>query len=61
MAISENAQLSFAGVRISVIQAPKLEPRIMRYELTDCEWTAIRPMLPTKTRGVSRVDEIDVS
>jgi transposase len=29
----------------------------MRYELTDCEWTAIRPMLPTKTRGVSRVDD----
>jgi transposase len=29
----------------------------MRYELTDCEWTAIRPMLPTKTRGVSGVDD----
>lgn len=28
------------------IQAPKLEPRIMRYGLADDEWTAIKPMLP---------------
>jgi hypothetical protein len=34
------------------IQAPKLEPRIMRYELSDYEWTAIKPMLPNKPRGV---------
>jgi transposase len=27
----------------------------MRYELTDHEWTAIRPMLPNKPRGVPRV------
>src|SRR5689334_8461404 len=26
----------------------------MRYELTDHEWTAIRPMLPNKPRGVPR-------
>ena len=38
------------------IQIPKLEPRIMRYELTDYEWAAIRPMLPT-ARGVPRVDD----
>jgi transposase len=38
-----------------VIQAPKPEPRIMRYELSDFEWTAIKPMLPNKTRGVWRV------
>jgi hypothetical protein len=31
-----------------VIQAPKPEPRIMRYELGDYEWTAIKPMLPNK-------------
>ena len=29
----------------------------MRYELTDYEWTAIRPMLPNKARGVRRVDD----
>src|SRR5262249_46140095 len=40
-----------------VIQAPKLELRIMRYELTDYEWGAIRPMLPNKRRGVPRVDD----
>jgi hypothetical protein len=35
-----------------MIQAPKPEPRIMRYELSDYEWTAIKPMLPNKPRGV---------
>src|SRR3954452_23984093 len=40
-----------------VIQAPKLAARIMRYDLTDCEWAAIRPMLPNKARGVPRVDD----
>ena len=29
---------------LHMIQIPKLEPRIMRYELTDYEWAAIRPM-----------------
>ena len=28
----------------------------MRYALTDCEWFAIRPMLPNKPRGVPRVN-----
>lgn len=27
------------------------------YELTDFEWAAIKPHLPTKTRGVPRVDD----
>jgi hypothetical protein len=27
-----------------VIQAPKLEPQIMRYELSDYERTAIKPL-----------------
>lgn len=26
----------------------------MRYELSDGEWAAIRPMLPNKARGVPR-------
>jgi hypothetical protein len=44
------------GACVDVIQAPKLEPRIMRYELSDYEWTAIKPMLPNKPRGVRRND-----
>jgi transposase len=29
----------------------------MRYELTDFEWTAIRPFLPKKPRGAPRVND----
>jgi transposase len=29
----------------------------MRYELTEHEWTAIKPMLPNKPRGISRVND----
>ena len=29
----------------------------MRYELSDYEWTAIKPMLPNKPRGVRRVSD----
>jgi transposase len=29
----------------------------MRYELTDYEWSVIKPMLPNKPRGVPRVDD----
>ena len=29
----------------------------MRYELNDYEWSAIRPMLPNKPRGIPRVDD----
>jgi transposase len=40
-----------------VIQASKLELRIMRYEVTDHERTAIKPLLPNKRRGVPRVND----
>ncbi len=29
----------------------------MRYEFSEHEWTAIKPMLPNKPRGVRRVDD----
>jgi transposase len=29
----------------------------MRYELTDFEWAAIKPFLPNKPRGVTRVND----
>jgi transposase len=29
----------------------------MRYELSDYEWAAIKPMLPNKPRGVRRVND----
>jgi hypothetical protein len=41
----------------AVIQASELRARIMRYELTDDEWAAIKPMLPNKPRGVPRVND----
>jgi hypothetical protein len=40
------------GVARHEIQAPKPEPRIVRYELTDHEWAAIKPFLPNKPRAV---------
>src|SRR6201987_771377 len=29
----------------------------MRYVLSDCEWSVIKPMLPNKPRGIPRVDD----
>jgi transposase len=40
-----------------MIQAPKPEPRIMRYELSDYGWAVIKLMLPNKTLGVRRVND----
>ena len=34
------------GAARNVIEAPKLEPWIVRYELSDFEWAAIKPFLP---------------
>jgi transposase len=38
-------------------KASRPELRIMRYELADFEWAAIKPMLPNKPRGVPRRDD----
>ena len=40
-----------------MIQASKLELPIMRYELTNDEWAAIKPRLPNKPRGIPRVND----
>ena|SRR6266545_2121964 len=40
------------GIALDVIQAPKLEHRIMRYELSNYEWSVIKPTLPKKSRGI---------
>jgi hypothetical protein len=40
-----------------VFQAPKPEPRIIRYELTSYEWATAKPILPNKPRGVPRVND----
>jgi transposase len=49
--------LPVEGIGLDVIQATKREPRIMRYELSDFEWAAIRSFLPNKPRGIPRVDD----
>jgi hypothetical protein len=49
-----------ANPEIGVIQVLEPGHRIMRYELTDFEWTAIRPLLPNKPRGVPRVNDREV-
>src|SRR5712675_2146491 len=54
---TSDLQFDVANAEIGVIQAPEPGPRIMRYELTDFEWTAIRPFLPNKPRGVPRVND----
>jgi len=41
-----------------VIQVSKLGSfQSCRYDLTDHEWAAIKPMLPSKPRGVARVND----
>jgi transposase len=33
----------------------------MRYELSDYEWSVIKPMLPNKPRGIPRVGVVTLS
>jgi transposase len=50
-------QCGMANTGLGVIQVPEPGPRIMRYEPTDFEWTAIKPFLPNKPRGVPRIND----
>jgi hypothetical protein len=54
---AKSAKGPSGGSATDVIKAPKPELRIVRYELSDFEWTAIKPMPPNKTRDVRRVNE----
>ena len=49
--------LQVDGTAVEVIQALKLEPRIMRYELSEYDWSGVKPMLLNKPRGVPRVND----
>ena len=49
--------LRLDGIAVDVIQAPKTGALTMRYELSDYEWTSIKPMLPNKPRGLRRVND----
>ncbi len=49
--------LRLDGITVDMIQAPNLEPRMMRYKHSDYEWAAIKSMLPNKPRGVPRVND----
>jgi transposase len=42
---------------VGVIRELKPEPRIIRHVLNDFEWTAIKPMVPNKPRGLRRVND----
>jgi hypothetical protein len=43
-------QFEVANTETGVIQAPDSGPRMVRCELTDFRWAAIRPFLPNKPR-----------
>src|SRR6266849_9790524 len=49
--------LQVDGTAVEVIQALKLEPRIMRYELSEYDWSGVKSMLLNKPRGVPRVND----
>jgi hypothetical protein len=49
--------LPVEGIGFDVIQAPKRESRIMRYEPTDFEWAAIKVVSAEQAAWHSRCDE----
>jgi hypothetical protein len=44
--------LPVEGIDLHLIQTPKPELRVMRYELADFEWAAISSFLPNKPIGI---------
>ncbi len=40
-----------------LFKLPNCERLIMRYDLTEFDWSVIEPLLPNKPRGVPRVDD----
>ena len=50
--IRSKGPLRADGVARRVIQVPEPGARIMRYELTDYKWAALKPFLPNKPSGV---------
>ncbi|VAV88865.1 Mobile element protein [hydrothermal vent metagenome] len=44
----------FDGLRLSLLDK---EIDMPRFDLTDFEWGVIQPLLPNKSRGVSRVED----
>lgn len=47
ISLTSNGQRG-SGYRRRRVSNSELKPRIMRYELSDYAWTAIKPMLPNK-------------
>jgi hypothetical protein len=54
LSISRWRDLDAASCRVKL---HALRQSHLRYELTDEEWAAIKPMLPNKPRGVPRVND----
>jgi hypothetical protein len=42
---------------LSIVQAPVVERRIMRYEVRDSRWTVIKPMLLSKPPCIPRMED----
>jgi hypothetical protein len=54
---NSDGALRVGGAARDVIQVAKPGPQIMRYELSDYEWSVIKPMLPNNPCGVPRVGD----
>jgi len=52
-----SASVQLPDVVAEMLQPSNLEAAVLRYELSNKEWSIIRMVLPTKPRGVPRVDD----